>query len=238
MTEAEWDVCPDPMLMLEHFRTPIPTREQRRVGPYRVIFSSLIEEPRTHVASERKLRLFTAACIRLLWPPTLPGERDIVEALEELALGKGDRSPVAIFHSFAKRIERAIEDKSAELGLCGTCYRFAGQEAMSAARALVSIVRFRTPPLEKVLAAFLHDLFGPLPFWIVACDPNWLRWNHGTIRFLAQEVYDHMAFERLPLLADALEDAGCTDPKILDHCRGRGTHVRGCWVVDLILGKE
>ncbi len=55
---------------------------------------------------------------------------------------------------------------------------------------------------------------------------------------LARSIYDDRAFDRLPVLADALEDAGCTDAAILDHCRGPGPHVRGCWVVDLILGKS
>ena len=54
---------------------------------------------------------------------------------------------------------------------------------------------------------------------------------------LAETIYDEEAFDRLPILADALEDAGCTDPAILDHCRKPGVHTRGCWVVDCILGK-
>ena len=53
---------------------------------------------------------------------------------------------------------------------------------------------------------------------------------------MAQLIYDDRAFDRLPLLADALEDAGCTDADILGHCRGGG-HVRGCWCVDLLTGK-
>ena len=52
-----------------------------------------------------------------------------------------------------------------------------------------------------------------------------------------QRIYDDRRFQDLPILADALEEAGCTDPEILGHCRGPGEHVRGCWVVDLILGK-
>ena len=55
---------------------------------------------------------------------------------------------------------------------------------------------------------------------------------------MAQLIYDDRAFDRLPLLADALEDAGCTDADILAHCRNGGEHVRGCWVVDLLLGKS
>jgi hypothetical protein len=68
--------------------------------------------------------------------------------------------------------------------------------------------------------------------------PSWLAWNDGTIRKMAQVIYDDSAFDRLPLLADALEDAGCDDADILSHCRTPGEHVRGCWVVDLLLGKS
>jgi hypothetical protein len=58
------------------------------------------------------------------------------------------------------------------------------------------------------------------------------------VKNLAQAAYDHRAFGRLPLLSDALEDAGCTDHDLLRHLRGLGPHVRGCWAVDLVLGKE
>jgi hypothetical protein len=58
------------------------------------------------------------------------------------------------------------------------------------------------------------------------------------VQKLAKSIYDDRAFDHLPILADALEDAGCTDAAILEHCRGPGPHVRGCWVVDLILGKH
>ncbi|WP_246173702.1 hypothetical protein [Limnoglobus roseus] len=54
---------------------------------------------------------------------------------------------------------------------------------------------------------------------------------------IAQAIYDERAFDRLPILADALQDAGCEDADILGHCRGDGPHVRGCWVVDGVLGK-
>ena len=63
-------------------------------------------------------------------------------------------------------------------------------------------------------------------------------WLASLVLGLAQAIYDERAFDRLPILADALEDAGCTDAAILEHCRGPGPHVRGCWVVDLLLGKQ
>ena len=59
-----------------------------------------------------------------------------------------------------------------------------------------------------------------------------------TVTHLATTIYTDRLFDRLPILADALEEAGCTDTDMLEHCRKPGLHVRGCWVVDLILGKE
>jgi len=85
------------------------------------------------------------------------------------------------------------------------------------------------------LAAMLRDIFGPLPFRPVPLEPTWLT---PTVVKLAQTIYDRYAFNRLPVLADALEEAGCTKADILAHCRQPGEHVRGCWVVDLLLGKE
>ena len=69
-------------------------------------------------------------------------------------------------------------------------------------------------------------------------DPQWVAWNNETVLKLAQTINADRAFDRLPILADALEEAGCTDADMLQHCRGPGPHVRGCWVVDLLLGKE
>ncbi len=59
----------------------------------------------------------------------------------------------------------------------------------------------------------------------------------AELRALAEAVYEERAFDRLPILADALEDAGCSDSAVLNHCRQPGVHVRGCWVVDLLLGR-
>jgi len=73
------------------------------------------------------------------------------------------------------------------------------------------------------------------PFRPVAVDPPWLTSN---VSALALGIYDERAFDRMPILADALEDAGCDDAEMLNHCREPGPHVRGCWVVDLLLGKE
>jgi hypothetical protein len=83
----------------------------------------------------------------------------------------------------------------------------------------------------------LRELFGN-PFRPITLDLSWLSWNEGTNPKLAQAIYDSRDFTDMPILADALEEAGCTDQDILVHCRSRGEHVRGCWVIDLVLGKE
>jgi hypothetical protein len=89
----------------------------------------------------------------------------------------------------------------------------------------------------KAQADLTRCLFGN-PFRRNGVNPAWLAWNDGTLRKIAQSIYDERAFDRLPILADALEDAGCDNADILAHCRSEGPHVRGCWVVDLLLGKS
>jgi hypothetical protein len=82
-------------------------------------------------------------------------------------------------------------------------------------------------------AALLRDIFGD-PYNPVTFDTSW---RTEAVIDLARGVYESRDFAPMPVLADALEDAGCADPDILAHCRGPGPHVRGCWVVDLVLGK-
>ena len=88
--------------------------------------------------------------------------------------------------------------------------------------------------LVQSSVALLRDILGN-PFRPVALDPEW---RTSTVVALAQGIYEERAFDRLPILADALQDAGCENEDILNHCRSKGPHVRGCWVVDLLLGNE
>jgi hypothetical protein len=90
---------------------------------------------------------------------------------------------------------------------------------------------------SRLVCDWLRDLFGN-PFRQSVIGPDCLAWNDGTVPRIARAIYDERAFERMPILADALEDAGCGDADILRHCREPGEHVRGCWVIDLLLGKE
>jgi len=69
-------------------------------------------------------------------------------------------------------------------------------------------------------------------------DSAWSRWADGTVFKIAQAIYDLRGFGNLPILADALEEAGCTHAEMLSHLRSPGAHVPGCWALDLILGKD
>jgi hypothetical protein len=87
---------------------------------------------------------------------------------------------------------------------------------------------------QSACCGLLRCIFAN-PFRPVALDPTWLS---STVKALAQSIYTDRNFEVMPILADALEEAGCSSEDILSHCRGPGEHVRGCWAVDLLLGKE
>jgi hypothetical protein len=83
----------------------------------------------------------------------------------------------------------------------------------------------------------IHELFGD-PFHPTVLDPRWLHWKRKMVRRMARVIYRKRCFRNLPVLADALEEAGCRDDALLRHCRAPVEHVRGCWVVDLLLGKQ
>jgi hypothetical protein len=80
----------------------------------------------------------------------------------------------------------------------------------------------------------IHSIFQDI-FNSVEINPEWLTWQSGTVRKVAQFIYDEHHFQDIPILADALEEAGCTDERILAHCRSKFTHYRGCFVVDAVL---
>jgi hypothetical protein len=89
--------------------------------------------------------------------------------------------------------------------------------------------------------ALLVEFLGPLPFRTMTVAPAWLAWENGRVKQLAQAAYEHRAMpsgclgpDRLAILADALEEAGCVHTEVLGHLRGPGPHIRGCWAVDLI----
>jgi hypothetical protein len=220
MTEAEWLACADPTLMLAFLRDK---------------------------AGDRKLRLFACACCRRIWH-LLTDERSrrAVEAGEEVvdARTNSDRHALRVARKDAMNAERdsdALPARAARSVVARSAYEASWRASRFAALAAPNARRdipLATPEVQAELAAqtsLLREIAGPLPFRPVTLNPAWLT---PTVKQLAQAIYHEKAFERLPILADALEDSGCTNADILNHCRQPGEHVRGCWVVDLILGKE
>jgi hypothetical protein len=116
---------------------------------------------------------------------------------------------------------------------------------------LASLLPEREPGATDCRCTLHSHIFGPDRVLCSECGAlGWLpagpafsiainsAWLSSSVVSLAQAIYDDRTFDRLPILADALEDAGCTNQDILNHCRQPGEHCRGCWVVDLLLGKE
>jgi hypothetical protein len=90
------------------------------------------------------------------------------------------------------------------------------------------------PARQRRHADLLRDVTGN-PSWPVAINPAWAAWNRGAVGTLAGSIRDEGRFGDLPILADALEEAGCVDGNLLGHLRGAGPHVPGCWALDLLL---
>jgi hypothetical protein len=232
MTEAEWLACSDPWPMLQ--------------------FLGDVQ------ADDRKLRLFACACCRRIWHLlSEQGAREAAELAERFAdrlVGDKERSDARREAQLAAQ-SRAVtptptapkwQRRAASAVYYGAA-RGAWEAANGAFRLAVDALVWRAGGYEcrdahavsmsehAAQAAALRDIFGN-PFRPVGLDPAW-RDGDGAVARLAQAIYDERRFEASPILADALEDAGCTDPAILAHCRGPGPHVRGCWVVDLLLGR-
>lgn len=209
MTEAQWLECSDPQALLEFLRGK---------------------------ASDRKLRLFALACCRRVWN-LLTDER----SREAVALAEhyADRAATKKALLEARRKAKAavedhtiIADFSENWRAKQAAAEALGDNAFTAAQKVAWL--YRKYPAK--VTEYLRDVTGN-PFRPPApVDPALARANDSAVARLAQGIYDEGAFEGVAVLADALEDAGCDDADILTHCR-TGVHVRGCWVVDLLLGK-
>lgn len=191
---------------------------------------------------ERKPRLLAVACLRR----TVALERAITfEESDEQIIDLAERI------DFAERIadglsaapderEHRLEFRSSILPgssspLEWAAHHVADPSAWEAMSGVVLSLADKWKDAEAAhAAAFVRDIFGN-PFRPVAFDP---AWRTDTVLALARQMYESREFSAMPILADALQDAGCDNPDVLNHCRGDGSHVRGCWVVDLVLGKE
>jgi hypothetical protein len=189
-------------------------------------------------ASGRKLRLFAVAAARQLMAlvPALANKsrRYAVDIAEAYA----DRN--ASQTAFAGIQAQMRQDGHADLHVRRLFEAVVGKVASTAAE--LAMIDFflvavnqpsaRTEAIVAMQLSMLQEAFSDL----MACHT--LPPLPANVRKIAGAIYEERAFDRLPILADALEEAGCTDAEVLEHCRGPGPHVRGCWVVDLLLGKE
>jgi hypothetical protein len=240
MTEQEWLHATDPKPMWEFLRGK---------------------------ANERKLRLFEVAFCRRMWN-LLTDERSRrgVETAEQDVEGgvakDGMDQERSLSHAAFMEV-RASESMAGEhIARCERAFIYPPHpifadysttlgdtqgDAIFAAEGMIYMAesrpKWRGIPEEhrSTLLAYQSNLFRDLfgnPFRPVAVDPSWLAWHDGLLVSMAQRIYDSRDFRDMPVLADALEEAGCANQDVLSHCRNRGDHVRGCWVIDCILGKE
>lgn len=230
MTEDEWHSCTDALAMLRFIRGS---------------------------ASPRKCRLFTAAawrrCGHLL---ENSGYHHAVEVAERLADGlAGEEERAALFQS-AHRLAwgegwefgplwdagwamdpylgaaTCVDDPNAPSVLAVAC---AAEDAYQGAWLSVPWAVALGLTRAKV-ATLLRDIFHA-PYRAVYCRSSWLQWSGGRVAGLARAAYEDRNFDVLPVIADALEDAGCSEAELLEHLRGPGPHTRGCWTIDLLLRK-
>jgi hypothetical protein len=222
VTEAEWNACSDTQGMLEF------VREQ---------------------ASERKLRLFAVACCRRIWHIMDEPCQASVMTAENFADGNATEEELNDAYEVAFKLYSSTNElagvgtSSAEAASDAACPTQMKNHAGYAARDAVTAIECTCQTDEEAEKAILTAQAMQMriarcvfrnPFRLIAIDP---AWRTATVAALAEAIYVERAFDRLPILADALQDAGCTNADILGHCRQGGDHVRGCWVVDLLLGK-
>jgi hypothetical protein len=203
-------------------------------------------------ANERKRRLFAVACCRRVWTH-LRGPQ-CHEALETAERYADDLVPASELseaeekaheaYTIARQAGFEASVMASDAVYATTCAgvgwdiaEMAAQRAAAAVAAGAPKGQTRPARVAEVSAqlALLRDVFGN-PFRTIAVDP---AWRTPDVVALAAGIYEERAFDRMPILADALQDAGCDSDDILNHLRDpHAAHVRGCWALDLILGKS
>jgi hypothetical protein len=222
MTEGQWLRCVDPQRMIN------------ALGPS---------------ASGRKMRLFACACCRRFWSMlTDERSRRAVEVAERFVDGSASREELALAFTRAQHardeayLNRPPGRGDGEL-ICAlhTAARVCHKDAFNTANYTAAWIHL--PKSLSREAHLLRDIFGnPFQPEALARARSAIRtalaWQGGTVVQLARAIYEERRFEDMPVLADALEEAGCTDVEILRHCRSPGEHAPGCWALDLLLERE
>ena len=201
------------------------------------MLESLAEQP-----SDRKLRLFACACCRHFerWLKDGPFT-EAVETAEAFADGQTSKAGLKRARQSVRAVRHALPSASTEdrvewVGLWLTEVTASENAFGGVADEIQRFVSegLLDPTEQPPSASLLRCIVGN-PFATATIDP---RWQTSEIVPLTQSIYDEAAFDRLPQLAKELAKAGCTDTDILRHCRSKGAHRRGCWVVDQLLGKS
>ncbi len=187
--------------------------------------------------SNRKLRLIARA-----WFDKVVGIfateklRRVADAAVEFADG-------ALTPEDLTRMRDEARDEADTLPIVGVFERgplmLAEPVARDAVEGLSNTLRalFGIQGIEALMAGLVRDVLDDF-LRPLQPEEEWLAWNDGTVRAVARGIYDSQDFGSMPILADALEDAGCTDERILSHCRAGLMHVRGCWLLDGLLGLQ
>jgi hypothetical protein len=191
----------------------------------------------------RKMRLFACACLGLIREQfaerKLHKGLALAEQLAEGRLGPGAGLQVAL------RLRGKVGDRPRGLPAAPLSTAEMRRLAVAAALASDHAVADAWPWVARLLPAdapvspglLLRDIAGN-PFRPFEPDPAWLTFQGGLIRRLAHDIYNEQRFAEMPVLGDVLEDAGCRNQAVLDHCRSTGPHVRGCWLLDSLLGQN
>lgn len=181
-------------------------------------------------ASARKFRLFAVACCRRIEHLFFDqSSRDLVDAAERLADGEEVPDLVARLGGYDPCLTQNSDTAWA-------AFFAAHVEALHGARLTshAALARADRRDQERLAQSRLvRDIIGN-PFRPACLEAHW---RTSTALALAQAIYHERSFDLLPILGDVLEEAGCAHPAILEHCRQDGGHVRGCWLVDKLLGK-
>lgn len=216
--------------------------------------------------SDRVLRLIACACARLAWPARVD-ERSgrAVEVGEQVADGTAGSWELRRARERAKPVAEAAQTAVAAAELVWLRATIAEQPArLAALQAARRAKDIATLPLWTVaeprnlwqaarqavmlaqvtghaeaaeLIELVSDIVGN-PFRPIQLDPTWLRWHDGCIELLSRSIYDGRRHHELPIVADALEEAGCDQADLLAHCRSDRPHAHGCWALDLLLAKR
>ena len=243
MTEEQWRKCTDPWEMLGFLGDETGECQPR---PHD---ADEVERHLEGKMSERKIRLLGCAICRKIRGKLV---QDVVEVAERFVDGKATQEDLYAARKAFKKVPGAFYERlqhplragvppaipAANAG--GTPARrdseIAAYDQISWLTARFSCFRLNWGDYlqsrffrhhNAAAALLVRDLFRPETFAPVTVSPAWLAWNDGTVVKIAQAIYDGHAFDRMPILADALEDAGCDNADILRHCREPGEHARG-----------